>query len=141
MSKQEVREPEKEAANIPADIHTTEAANELAQLAELQTEAANALNRLVEALEKKHYKIYSVLHLLTYAIKANNSIENGLRFAPTDLIEYEHLRSGYGKEEEADQRPEASEPGKTEKQSDQKPKNISNPKHPARIVTGKQDEE
>lgn len=139
MGKQEVKQPEQEAANIPADIQTTEAANELTQLAELQTEAASALNRLVEALEKKHYKIYSVLHLLTYAIKANNSIENGLRFAPTDLSEYEHLRSGYGKEEATDS-PESSEPGKSEKQSDQKAKNISNPKHPARIVTGKQEE-
>lgn len=87
--------PEQEAPTTQAD-----------EIAALQKEAADALNKLLQAMRAAGFPVYTPVHFWGLAFEPKQDEDFNLYYKPTDLTGADCLKRGYGKEvEEPDSEP------------------------------------
>lgn len=81
--------PEQEAPTTQAD-----------EIAALQKEAADALNKLLQAMRAAGFPVYTPVHFWGLAFEPKQDEDFNLYYKPTDLTGADCLKHGYGKEDE-----------------------------------------
>lgn len=85
-----------EGFNEDKQAPTTEAA----EIAALQKEAADALNKLIQAMRAAGFPVYTPVHFWGLAFEPKQDEDFNLYYKPTDLTGADCLKHGYGKEDE-----------------------------------------
>lgn len=115
---------EAEQGEKGADITPVQEAptTQAAEIAALQKEAADALNKLIQAMRAAGFPVFTPIHFWGLAFEPKQDEEGNLYYKPTDLTGADCLKHGYGKEdEEPDTEPFVWKPTQQER-----PKYINN---------------
>ena len=70
------------------------------EIAALQKEAADALNKLLQAMRAAGFPVYTPVHFWGLAFEPKQDEDFNLYYKPTDLTGADCLKHGYGKEDE-----------------------------------------
>lgn len=132
-------EAEKEAEKVvpgttipEQEAPTTEAA----EIAALQKEAADALNKLIQAMRAAKFKVYTPIDFYALAFEAKRDDDFNLYLQPNDLTGADCLKIGYGKE---DEEPDA-EPFVWKPTQQKEPHHVnSTGRHNVRILGGRKE--
>lgn len=93
----EAEQGEKGADITPVQEAPTTQADEIAAL---QKEAADALNKLLQAMRAAGFPVYTPVHFWGLAFEPKQDEDFNLYYKPTDLTWADCLKHGYGKEDE-----------------------------------------
>lgn len=93
---------EAEKGEKGADITPVQEAptTKAAEIAALQKEAADALNKLLQAMRAAGFPVYTPVHFWGLAFEPKQDEDFNLYYKPTDLTGADCLKHGYGKEDE-----------------------------------------
>lgn len=109
---------------------------EAAEIAALQKEAADALNKLLQAMRAAGFPVPTPIHFWGLAFEPKHDEEGNLYYNPTDLTGKDYLKYGFGKE---DEEPD-TEPFVWKPTPQKEPRHINNTSgHKVRILGGRKE--
>lgn len=96
-----IPEQAEKGANIdPFNEDNQAPTTQAAEIAALQKEAADALNKLLQAMRAAGFPVYTPVHFWGLAFEPKHDEDFNLYYKPTDLTGADCLKHGYGKEDE-----------------------------------------
>lgn len=129
---------EAEQGEKGADITPVQEAptTQAAEIAALQKEAADALNKLLQAMRAAGFPVFTPIHFWGLAFEPKQDEEGNLYYKPTDLTGADCLKHGYGKE---DEEPD-TEPFVWKPTQQKEPRHINSTSgHNVRIIGGRKE--